>query len=179
MEEAHDPILEEICTDESLGNTLTWGEKQITEPIDEVTDIQAIAYDQKRKSIMKRTNKKRRLTLDSSILITIEENMINTEHAKTSELIGTGMAITDATLDRVRRDEKEMTDALKELEHLHHLEKYYQDSTQDSLAQKIKDTYGDVEKGKRGYKVASILNGVVCLACQLIVGKLVRRNRPT
>jgi hypothetical protein len=36
-----------------------------------------------------------------------------------------------------------------------------------------------VEKGKRGYKVASIHNGVVCLACHLIVGKLVRKNRPT
>jgi hypothetical protein len=48
-----------------------------------------------------------------------------------------------------------------------------------ALAQKIKDTYGDVEKGKRGYKVASIQNGTVCLACQLITGKLVRKNRPT
>jgi hypothetical protein len=36
-----------------------------------------------------------------------------------------------------------------------------------------------VEKGKRGYKVASIQNGAVCLACQLIIGKLVRKNRPT
>ena len=33
-----------------------------------------------------------------------------------------------------------------------------------ALAQKIKDTYGDVEKGKRGYKVASIQNGSVHLA---------------
>jgi hypothetical protein len=36
-----------------------------------------------------------------------------------------------------------------------------------------------VEKGKRGYKVASIWNGVVCLAFQLIAGKLVRKNRTT
>jgi hypothetical protein len=48
-----------------------------------------------------------------------------------------------------------------------------------ALAQKIKDTYGDVEKGTRGYKVASIQIGAVCLACQLIAGKLVRKNRPT
>jgi hypothetical protein len=47
------------------------------------------------------------------------------------------------------------------------------------LAQKIKDTYDDVEKGMRGYKVASIQNGAVCLACQLITGNLVRKNRPT
>jgi hypothetical protein len=36
-----------------------------------------------------------------------------------------------------------------------------------------------VENGKRGYKVASIQNGAVHLAFQLIAGKLVRKNRPT
>jgi hypothetical protein len=48
-----------------------------------------------------------------------------------------------------------------------------------ALAQTIKETYDDVEKGTRGYKVVSIQNGVVRLACQLIAGKLVRKNRPT
>jgi hypothetical protein len=38
--------------------------------MDEVIDIQEISYDRKRKSIMRRTTKKRRLTLDSTILIT-------------------------------------------------------------------------------------------------------------
>jgi hypothetical protein len=47
-----------------------------------------------------------------------------------------------------------------------------------ALTQRIKDTYGDVEKGKRGYKVASIQNGTVHLACQLIVGNIVRKNKP-
>jgi hypothetical protein len=47
-----------------------------------------------------------------------------------------------------------------------------------TLAQTIKDTYGDVEKGKRGYKLSSMQNGVVCLAYQLITCKLVRKNRP-
>ena len=44
---------------------------------------------------------------------------------------------------------------------------------------KIKETYGDVEKGTQGYKVASIQSGAVRLAFQLIAGKLVRKNRPT
>jgi hypothetical protein len=48
-----------------------------------------------------------------------------------------------------------------------------------TLAHIIKDTYDDVEKGTQGYKVASIQNGAVRLACQLITGKLVRKNRPT
>jgi hypothetical protein len=44
---------------------------------------------------MKRTTKKRRLTVKILILITTEDKLISTEHAKTSELIGAGMAITD------------------------------------------------------------------------------------
>jgi hypothetical protein len=48
-----------------------------------------------------------------------------------------------------------------------------------ALVQRIKDTYGDVDKWKWGYKVASIQNGVVHLACQLIIGKIVRKNRLT
>jgi hypothetical protein len=60
----------------------------------------------------------------------MEENMINTENSKTSKLIGAGMEITDATLDRGKRDEEELVVSLKELEHLCHLVKYYQDNTQ-------------------------------------------------
>jgi hypothetical protein len=57
---------------------------------------------------------------------------------------------------------------------------FYPEKSMDrALAQKIKDTYGDVKKGTRGYKVASIQSGIVCLTCQLIAGKLVRKNRPT
>jgi hypothetical protein len=59
-------------------------------------------------------------------------------------------------------------------------QKFYPGKAADrTLAQRIKDTYDDVEKGKRGYKVASIQDGAVCLAFQLITGKLVRKNRPT
>ena len=101
--------------------------------MDEVADIHAIAYDLKRKTIIQITTKKRRITLDRSILITMEEKLINIEHAKTSELIGTGMAIIDATLDKEKRDEEELATALKELEHIRHLERYYQDSTQATM----------------------------------------------
>jgi DNA repair ATPase RecN len=101
--------------------------------VDEVADIQAISYDRKRKAIIQWTTKKRRITLDHSILITTEENLINIENARTSELIGIGREISDATLDRAKRDEKELATALKELEHLCHLAKYYQDTTQDAV----------------------------------------------
>jgi hypothetical protein len=55
---------------------------------------------------MKITTKKRRLALDSTILITTEEMLLDTENVKMTELIGAGMAITDATLDREIRDER-------------------------------------------------------------------------
>jgi hypothetical protein len=92
---------------------------------------------------MKRTTKKRRLPLDILILIAIEEKLISTEHAKTFKLIGAGMAITDATLDRERKDEEELAAVLKELEHLHHLVKYYQHSTQAMmfLRSEFQDAY--------------------------------------
>jgi hypothetical protein len=48
-----------------------------------------------------------------------------------------------------------------------------------SLSQQIKEAYNEVEKGKRGYKVASIQDGAVCLDFQLIAGNIVRKNRPT
>jgi hypothetical protein len=48
-----------------------------------------------------------------------------------------------------------------------------------ALSLKIKEAYGNVEKGMRGYKVTSIDSGAVRLACQMIAGKLVRKNKPT
>jgi hypothetical protein len=44
--------------------------------------------------------------------------LFDTESAKMTELIGAGMAITDATLDREKRDEREVASMKKELDHL-------------------------------------------------------------
>jgi hypothetical protein len=46
------------------------------------------------------------------------------------------------------------------------------------LEQCIKEAYDEVQKGKRGLKVASIEDVVVCLSWQIITGKLVRNNLP-
>jgi hypothetical protein len=56
--------------------------------------------------------------LDGLILITIEVKLINTEHAKMSELIGPGMAIAYASLERARKYQEDLAVVLKELEHL-------------------------------------------------------------
>jgi hypothetical protein len=114
-DEVQVPDLERIYTTGSFGNALIWGGQQIPKPVEEVADIHVIAYDRKRKSIIQRTTKKRRITLDRSILITTEENLINTEDAKTYELIDVGMEILDSTLDRAKQEEKELASSLKEL----------------------------------------------------------------
>jgi hypothetical protein len=59
VKEVQDSVLEQIYMAGSLGNTLNWGDQKIPKPMDEVADIQEIAYDRKRKSIMRRTTKKR------------------------------------------------------------------------------------------------------------------------
>jgi hypothetical protein len=89
-----------------------------------------ISYDQKRKAEFQRTAKKRRISLDHSILVTTKENFINTANAWTSELIGIGKSLSYATLDRARKYEKELATTLKDLEHFFHLVKYYKGATQ-------------------------------------------------
>jgi hypothetical protein len=69
------------------------------------------------------TTKKRRITLNFSILITTEEKLISIDHPKTFELIDVGMVITDATLDRAMKYEEDLATVLNELKHLLHLEK--------------------------------------------------------
>jgi hypothetical protein len=64
-EGVQEPDLEQVYTTGNLGNTLTWGDQQIPELVDEVADIYVISYDRKRKAIIKRTTKKRRITLDA------------------------------------------------------------------------------------------------------------------
>jgi hypothetical protein len=59
-------------------------------------------------------------------------------------------------------------------------QQFYPRKTSDrSLKQCIKEAYRKVEKGKRGYKVASIHDGAVRLACHLIAGKIIRKNHPS
>jgi hypothetical protein len=47
-----------------------------------------------------------------------------------TELIDVRKALSEVTLDRAKRDEKELSSTLKELEHLHHLVEYYKGTMQ-------------------------------------------------
>jgi len=78
LERDIEPIIEHLYTARSLGNTLSWGDQKILEPVDEVVNIQEISYNRKRKVLMRRTFKKRKLTLDSTFFITTEETLFDT-----------------------------------------------------------------------------------------------------
>jgi hypothetical protein len=86
--------------------------------------------------------------LDHSVFVTTEENLINTTDARTTELIGVGKALSEATLDRAKRDEKELATTLKELEHLRHLDEYYKGTTQTVVYLKgeFEEVYNEFKK---------------------------------
>jgi hypothetical protein len=67
--------MEHLYMERILGNTLSWGDQPILEPVDEVINIQEISYDGKRKDAMRRTIKKMNLMLDRTLFITIEETL--------------------------------------------------------------------------------------------------------
>jgi hypothetical protein len=66
---------------------LSWGDQQIQESIDEVENFHAISYDKKRQVVVKRIRKKRRITIDSAVVITTKETLLDTRKSKVSELL--------------------------------------------------------------------------------------------
>jgi hypothetical protein len=79
---------------------------------------------------MRRIVKKMNITLDGTIFITTEEMLFDTKSANMTNLIEVGMAITDATLDREKMDEREVASMKKELDYMRYQAEYYQNSTQ-------------------------------------------------
>jgi hypothetical protein len=124
------PILEHFHTPRSMGNALAWGDQQTPEPINEVDDIKSIAYDRKIQVLVRITSRKRNLTLDSAMVITIEENLLDSKNAKLHELLGEGMTISHATIEKDKEDEMEVDAMRRELETIRHQDDYYKDTTQ-------------------------------------------------
>ena len=80
--------------------------------------------------------------MDQSIVVTTEENLINIAYTRMSEQFGVGKSLSDATQDRAGRDEKEPVNTQEDLEHLHHLVKYYKGATQTTVY--LKDEFNGV-----------------------------------
>jgi hypothetical protein len=64
------------------------------------------------------------------MVITTEETLLDAKKDKVSELLGEGMAISHATIDRAKEDEREVDSMRRELENIRHQVDYYKDTTQ-------------------------------------------------
>jgi hypothetical protein len=58
VDKGKEPIMEHFHTPSSFENMLSWGYQPIPKAIDEVTDVESVAYDYKRQFIVKRTQEK-------------------------------------------------------------------------------------------------------------------------
>jgi hypothetical protein len=65
--------------------------------------------------------------MDSGILCTSEEVILDAKRAWMSELVSTGISISHASLDKAMEEEKELEYARKELASLQHQVQYYQE----------------------------------------------------
>jgi hypothetical protein len=83
-----------------MGIMLAWGDKKIPEPLDEVVDIEAITYDKKIQVSVRRTSRKRKLNLDNTMVMTVEETLLDAKKDKVNEMLGAVVAISHATIDK-------------------------------------------------------------------------------
>jgi hypothetical protein len=60
-----------------LRNILSWGDQLVPQPIDEVVNLDSLAYDRKLKSIIRRMRWKINLIVYSGILCTFEEAILD------------------------------------------------------------------------------------------------------
>jgi hypothetical protein len=67
-----------------------------------------MAYDWKIQVVVMRTSRKRKPTLDNTFTITTEKTMLCAKKDRVSEFLGVGMAISHATIDRAKEDEREV-----------------------------------------------------------------------
>jgi hypothetical protein len=111
-----------------LRNILSWGDQPIPQPVEEVVDLELFTYDKKHKYIVKRTHRKRKVTLDKwGGEHMTEEVIIDTKKAKASQLYSTGLAISHASYDKALVEEKELEQARTEIASLKHQVQYHQE----------------------------------------------------
>jgi hypothetical protein len=70
--------------------------------MEEVVDLELIAYNKRKYAMMKQTHKIKKANLDTSILCTIEEPMIDTKKTRFNDLLSVGIAISYATMDKAK-----------------------------------------------------------------------------
>lgn len=88
-------------------------------------DLEMIDYNRRKQVIVKQSQKRKKIDLDTTILCTIEENMIDTKRARLSGLLSIGLAITYPIMDRARYEVEEIQNQGKQISLLENQVKYY------------------------------------------------------
>jgi len=68
--------------------------------MDKVANLEIFSYDKKHNSIVRITHRKIKVTLDSGVVTTTEEVIIDTNKDKESQLYYEGLAISHASYDK-------------------------------------------------------------------------------
>jgi hypothetical protein len=112
-----------------LENILSWGYQDILDSVNDVADLELIAYNKIKKTIAKQTQRKRRIDLDNTVICAIEEQVLDTKRAKLIELLSIGLAITHDTLVKAQSKVLDVQNLEKKNALLENHVKYYK-STQ-------------------------------------------------
>jgi hypothetical protein len=70
IDKGKETMVEQFHTLGSFQNVLAWGDRKILEPIEEVADLESIAYNRQRKAIVRRTHKRKMVDVDSVVVYT-------------------------------------------------------------------------------------------------------------
>jgi hypothetical protein len=75
--------------------------------VEEIVDLESVAYNRRRKDIVRRSKKIKIIDIDNIVICTIEDPFLDTERANISEIIFFGVTISYDTIDKARVEENE------------------------------------------------------------------------
>jgi hypothetical protein len=83
----------------------------------------------------------------------MEETLLDARKSRVSDLLGVGMAISSATIDREREDEREDDSMRAELVQLRHQVEYYGDTTQEIrfIRDEIREIYSQLKSEREDF----------------------------
>jgi hypothetical protein len=99
---------------------------------------------------MRIMQRKRKMTMDINVLLTLQETLFDAKKARVNELLGAGVVISDSTIDKDRAKEREDEELRRELESLRHQVHYYKDTTKAVLISK-----DDLQEEHNKYRLES------------------------
>jgi hypothetical protein len=93
--------------------------------LEEVANLESIAYNQCKQAIVKRTQKRKRVDVDNVIICTTEESLLDIKKAKLNDLLSVRIVISHATIEKVKAGEDEVENIRKQIATLKNQVEYY------------------------------------------------------